>query len=94
MSQEYVQISKQALRELVRAELDLRALEIGGVDNWEWYSSAHNSFYGQFLRPGDSWTVENHEIAEKRAIDEELISMLHDGTIKIEKLSSQTLDNR
>lgn len=33
-------ISDKRLRELERAESKLKALESGGVDNWEWYDDS------------------------------------------------------
>lgn len=37
MSEEMVTISVSRLKALLRAEKILEALELGGVDNWEWY---------------------------------------------------------
>ena len=33
-------INENRLRELLKAELKLMALEGGGVDNWSWYSDS------------------------------------------------------
>lgn len=35
-----VKISEKRLKELERAASKLQALEVGGVDNWEWYSES------------------------------------------------------
>lgn len=37
MSEEMVTISASRLKELLRSEKILEALELGGVDNWQWY---------------------------------------------------------
>jgi hypothetical protein len=39
-----MEISKQRLAELTDAESKLRALENGGVDNWEWYDSSMEEY--------------------------------------------------
>ena len=46
-------MTDRRLRELERAEAKLRALENGGVDNWEWYDESLKEFN------------ENEEIEEK-----------------------------
>lgn len=33
-------VDEYALRALIESDLRLKALEIGGVDNWEWYSKS------------------------------------------------------
>lgn len=40
MSEEKVTISKKEYESLLDDEKKLRALEAGGVDNWEWYSES------------------------------------------------------
>lgn len=40
----YYTISEKRLKELVLAELNLSALEQGGVDNWEWYGDSVSDF--------------------------------------------------
>ena len=35
-----MEITKERLQQLEQAESKLNALEIGGVDNWEWYGEA------------------------------------------------------
>lgn len=35
-----VQVEESRLAELLRKEWELRALETGGVDNWEWYDES------------------------------------------------------
>lgn len=37
-------IDEERLKELLKAELKLMALENGGVDNWSWYSDSLNDF--------------------------------------------------
>ena len=36
-------ISERTLLNLYRAEEELNALEVGGVDNWSWYDESLNS---------------------------------------------------
>ena len=38
-------IDEQRLKELLKAELKLMALEGGGVDNWSWYCDSLNDFF-------------------------------------------------
>lgn len=40
----YYTISEKRLKELMLAELNLSALEQGGVDNWEWYGASVSDF--------------------------------------------------
>lgn len=40
----YYTISEKRLKELVLAELNLSALEQGGVDNWSWYGDSVSDF--------------------------------------------------
>ena len=40
MQPKYVKIEKNELANLLRKSDELDALEIGGVDNWEWYSES------------------------------------------------------
>lgn len=37
---EMVTITKEEYRDLQRAQAKLEALEVAGVDNWEWYGDA------------------------------------------------------
>lgn len=37
-------ISEKRLKELLAAELELRQLEWGGVDNWTWYGEGREEF--------------------------------------------------
>lgn len=37
---EFVTIKREDLIGLVKASMKLEALEVGGVDNWEWYGEA------------------------------------------------------
>lgn len=40
----YYTVSEKRLKELILAELNLAALEQGGVDNWEWYGDSVSDF--------------------------------------------------
>ena len=40
----YYKISEDELREFLYDSLKFGALEIGGVDNWEWYGASINDF--------------------------------------------------
>lgn len=40
-------ISESRIKELERAESKLRALESGGVDNWEYYGESLSGYYRQ-----------------------------------------------
>ena len=44
MGVDYYKISEQQLLQLLEDNFKLQALIIGGVDNWEWYGEALNSF--------------------------------------------------
>ena len=46
-----VEISRERLAKLLRKEQELRLLENGGVDNWDWY--------GDSLNPDDSITYDD-----------------------------------
>ena len=45
MAEEKMIISKKRLEELERDSRKLLALEMGGVDNWEWYSESLQEFW-------------------------------------------------
>lgn len=53
----YVRVRVQRLAKLLRHEIELLALQNGGVDNWDWY--------------GDCFTEEVSELLE--ADDEDLV---------------------
>ena len=55
----YVRVRVQRLAKLLRHEIELLALQDGGVDNWDWY--------------GDCFTEEVDELLE--ADDEDLIKL-------------------
>lgn len=40
----YYTVSEKRLKELILAELNLSALEQGGVDNWPWYGDSVSDF--------------------------------------------------
>jgi len=42
---ETVTISKKEYEELLKKSRKLRALENGGVDNWEWYDESLTKYY-------------------------------------------------
>ena len=42
MNDEFIKISKEEYLRLRMAELQLDRLEVGGVDNWEWYGESLN----------------------------------------------------
>lgn len=45
MTEDTVTITKEEYDSLVRADKMLTALEIGGVDNWAWYSEAYREAF-------------------------------------------------
>lgn len=47
MENKYI-VPEKRLRELLKAEARLAALEAGGVDNWEWYSDSLNDYLKNF----------------------------------------------
>lgn len=40
-------VSEKRMKELLRAEAKLNALEAGGVDNWEWYGEALKGYHAE-----------------------------------------------
>ena len=44
-----VKIPKSKLIKLLNAELELNALEAGGVDNWEWYGESFRDYIDMLL---------------------------------------------
>ncbi len=40
-------INKERLEDLLRTERKIKALEAGGVDNWDWYSESLQEFNKQ-----------------------------------------------
>lgn len=85
MNQQYVKIDKSVLRGLVQAELQLRALFAGGVQDWHFYEPAINSFYGQYLRNTDEITEEMFQLARKRAVDETLYNLVMSSSVEVDK---------
>ncbi|MFH1444901.1 MAG: hypothetical protein ABIF08_00235 [Nanoarchaeota archaeon] len=53
MNDEFIKISKEEYLRLRMAELQLDRLEVGGVDNWEWY--------GESLNPDDDVDLDTAE---------------------------------
>lgn len=58
-----VQVEESRLAELLRKEWELRALETGGVDNWEWYGDSLNPDDG--ITYDDIQDMSNDEVIEK-----------------------------
>ena len=55
-----VTISRKDFNDLMKAEAELRALEFGGVDNWEWYGESFQQFDEsiiQFDQDGNVYSV-------------------------------------
>ena len=42
--EDYIAISAKEYRELLADSMRMRALECGGVDNWDWYGESLNNF--------------------------------------------------
>ena len=42
--EEYIAISAEEYQNLLTDSITLRALELGGVDNWEWYGESISEF--------------------------------------------------
>ena len=40
-------MSEKRMKELLRAEAKLNALEAGGVDNWEWYGESLKAYHAE-----------------------------------------------
>lgn len=45
--EEKILVSKEYYAYLLDRDAKLNALEIGGVDNWEWYGEAMSEFYNE-----------------------------------------------
>lgn len=58
-----VEISKERLAELLRKEQELRLLENGGVDNWDWYDYSLNPDDG--ITYDDIQDMSNDKVIEK-----------------------------
>ena len=58
-----VEISKERLAKLLRKEQELKLLENGGVDNWEWYGDSLNSNNG--ITYDDIQDMSDDEVIEK-----------------------------
>lgn len=50
-SDNYEEVVPQHIRELIEEALLYRALECGGVDNWEWYEDSIEN-YDSFIEEG------------------------------------------
>lgn len=68
-----VKITKSKLIRLLNAEMELEALQAGGVDNWTWYSESFHDYVEQYLEDnnlnrdevGDDFCI--YDIAKKDA---------------------------
>ena len=58
-----VEVSKERLAKLLRKEQELRLLENGGVDNWEWYGDSLNPDDG--ITYDDITDMSDDEVIEK-----------------------------
>ena len=58
-----VEISKERLAKLLRKEQELRLLENGGVDDWEWYGGSLNPDDG--ITYDDIQGMSDNEVIEK-----------------------------
>jgi hypothetical protein len=45
---ETITISKDKYEELIKDQAKLRALEAGGVDNWEWYGESLKDYFKEY----------------------------------------------
>lgn len=57
-------LTKEELKELIAARLELTALKLGGVDNWEWYGESINDFIRNYMiefgKPfNEHWDIED-----------------------------------
>lgn len=60
-----IQVDEKRLAELLREEWKLRALERGGVDNWDWYDDS--------LFPEDNETLDDIEDTSDEKIIEDYL---------------------
>lgn len=68
-----VKITKSKLIRLLNAEMELEALQCGGVDNWTWYSDSFHDYIEGYLEDngltrdevGDDFCI--YDIAKKEA---------------------------
>jgi len=74
MTAKTVEIDVLFLVNLLADSVRLKALEYGGVDNWEWYDESLNPFRG---------TLNNLEEIAKRLEDDQNFSMTYDEIIDI-----------
>jgi hypothetical protein len=68
---EYI-VSEKELRELIEAANKYRALECGGVDNWEWFGYSLDDYLGDCaadLGITDQDTIEKFEFSDLTEID-------------------------
>lgn len=52
--EKYYKVSESELRELIYDSMTFSALQNGGVDNWEWYSTSIQDFIEANGKPNDS----------------------------------------
>lgn len=66
------EISEDRLRRLVEAELELAALQQGGVDNWPWYGESCHDFIGEMAKELNIDPYEaDFEILAKYSVEKE-----------------------
>lgn len=63
MEEGTIKISKERLAHLLRREQELKLLENGGVDNWEWYEESLNPDDG--ITYDDIQDMSDDEVIEK-----------------------------
>ena len=73
MEKKNIELSASEYRKLERDLKKLRALEAGGVDNWEWY--------GESLT---DWFKENDEDELVDRMSDELVDFINDAAIEAE----------
>ena len=54
-------VPENRLKSLIANEITLRALEVGGVDNWSWYGQSIRDFLEEFSddEDEDNWDILN-----------------------------------
>jgi hypothetical protein len=76
MSERYI-ISRGELLELLEAQYRLAALELGGVDNWQWYGEANCDFLDEYVNENKVFLTEemDKEAAEEYLEDFDFIDI-------------------
>ena len=55
----YVRVRVQRLAKLLRHEIELLALQDGGVDNWDWYGDCFTEKISELLEANDEDLVKS-----------------------------------